>query len=331
MSTLLDPINIGPLKLRNRIVMPPMASNLATPNGEVTDSLIDHYVKPARGLGLLVTEHSYVSFEGKLSRNQLGIYDDKLVKGLSKLTAEVHKKGTPIMAQINHAGGRSTSKVTGTQPVAPSPVCAPENIEVPRELTSSELEGLVEAFRQAARRSVEAGYDAVEVHGAHAFLLNEFLSPLTNKRSDEYGGCLENRMRFPLMVVEGVRKEVGVQFPLLYRLGADDRMPGGLTLDESTKAAKLLVNAGINALDVSGGLCGSKPAGMDSQGFYFYLAEKIRSVVNIPVIGVGGVKDPKFADEAVRKGRIDMVAVGRAIIADPDWAVKAAEMLSRSK
>jgi 2,4-dienoyl-CoA reductase-like NADH-dependent reductase (Old Yellow Enzyme family) len=214
MPTLLDPINVGPLKLRNRIVMPPMASNLATPNGEVTDSLIDHYVKPAKGLGLLVTEHSYVSFEGKLSRNQLGIYDDKLVKGLTKLTAQVHKKGTPIMAQINHAGARSTLKVIGTQPVAPSPVCVPDNPEVPRELSISELEGVTEAFRQAARRAIEAGYDAVEVHGAHGFLLNEFLSPLINKRSDEYGGCLENRMRFPLMVVEAVRKEVGVQFPV---------------------------------------------------------------------------------------------------------------------
>ena len=330
MPNLLDPISIGKLQLRNRIVMPPMATNLATPEGEVTDALINHYAQRASGLGLLVTEHSYVSFEGRLSRNQLGMYDDKLVKGLSKLTTEIHKKGTPIMAQINHAGGRTTSKVIGTQPVAPSAVCVPECTEVPRELKSSELESIVEAFRQAARRAVRAGYDVVEIHGAHGFLLNEFMSPLTNKRTDEYGGSLENRMRFPLMVVEKVRKELGAQFPLLYRIGADDRCPGGLTPDESATAAKLLTEASINAIDVSGGMCGSKPSDLTSQGFYFYLAEKIRKAVKVPVIGVGGVKDPKFADEAIRKGVTDIVAVGRAIQADPGWAMKAADVLSKS-
>jgi 2,4-dienoyl-CoA reductase-like NADH-dependent reductase (Old Yellow Enzyme family) len=307
-----------------------MATDKATPNGEVTDSLINHYAQRARSVGLLITEHSYVCFEGKLSRNQLGIYDDKLINGLSRLTREIHKKETPIVAQINHAGGRSTSKVTGAQPVGPSPVCAPENTEVPKEITRSEIERLVEAYRQAARRAVQAGYDAVEIHGAHGFLLSQFLSPLANRRSDEYGGPLENRMRFPLMIVETVRKELPLQFPLLYRLGADDRLAGGLTLNESTKAAKLLVEAGINALDISGGLCGSRPEGLENQGYYLYLAEKMRSVVDVPVIGVGGIKDPKFADETVRTGRADMVAVGRAILAEPNWALKAVETLSRS-
>lgn len=328
MPTLLDSISIRSLNLRNRIVMPPMATNLATVNGEVTDALIDHYVKRAKGLGLIVTEHSYVTFEGRLSRNQLGMHDDELMNGLSRLTKEVHKKQTPIMAQINHAGGRATTEVTGTQPVGPSPVCVPENTEVPRELTSSELHSLVEAFRQAARRVVKAGYDAVEIHGAHAFLISEFLSPITNRRSDEFGGSIENRMRFPLMVVEAVRNEVGSEFPLFFRLGAEDRMQDGLTLDDSTKAAKMLVEAGIDCLDISGGLCGSKPSGLNTQGYYFYLAEGIRKNVNIPVIGVGGVKAPKFADEAIRDGRIDLVAVGRALVADPDWALKAAEALT---
>ena len=330
MPTLLDSISIGSLKLQNRIVMPPMATDRATADGEVTDSLINHYTQRAKEMGLLITEHSYVTFEGKFSRNQLGIYEDRLIEGLSKLTAEVHKKGTPIAAQINHAGGRSTSNVTGTQPVAPSPVCAPESTEVPRELTSSELDGLVEAFRQAARRAVKAGYDAVEIHGAHGFLLSEFISPLTNKRSDEYGGSLENRVRFPLRIVQAVRDEIDAQFPLLYRLGADDRLPGGLTPSESVKIGKSLVEAGLDALDISGGLCGSRPAGSERQGYFLYLAETIRKAVEVPVIGVGGIKEPRFANEAVWKGRADLVAVGRAILADPDWAVKAAKTLSRT-
>lgn len=330
MPALMDSIRIGSLNLRNRIVMPPMATNLATVKGEVTDALIDHYVKRAKGLGLIVTEHSYVAFEGRLSRNQLGMHDDGLIRGLSRLTDEVHKKETPIMAQINHAGGRATAEVTGTQPVGPSPICVPDNTETPRELTISELHNIVEAFRQAARRAMKAGYDAVEIHGAHAFLLNEFLSPITNRRSDEFGGSIENRMRFPLMVVDAVRKEIGARFPLFFRLGAEDRMHGGLTLSESARAAKMLVEAGVDCLDISGGLCGSKPSDLKTQGYYFYLAEEIRKNVNVPVIGVGGVKEPKFADEAVRNGRVDLVAVGRAMIADPDWAVKA-ETALRSK
>jgi 2,4-dienoyl-CoA reductase-like NADH-dependent reductase (Old Yellow Enzyme family) len=327
MPRLLDPINIGSLKLRNRIVMPAMATDLSTPNGEVADSQIKHYSQRANRLGLMITEHSYVRFEGRYSRNQMGIHDDKLIDDLSRLTAEVHKKGTPIVAQLSHAGARTTSQVMGSQTVAPSSVCVPDCKETPRELAISELYDLIEAYRQAARRAAESGYDAIEIHGAHGWLLHEFLSPLSNKRTDEYGGCLENRMRFPLAVIEAVRKEVGSKFPLLYRLGADDRMPGGVTPNEGANAAKMLVEAGVDAINVSGGFCGSKPKNMQDQGFYFYAAETIRRAVKIPVIGVGGVKDPKFADEAIRNGRVDLVAVGRAILADPSWAEKAEEVL----
>ena len=327
MSSLLDPIKIGKLKLKNRIVMPPMATNKATSNGEMTDAQIKHYTERARGVGLIVAEHSYVKLNGRLNLNQLGIYDDKIIPGLSKLVKAVHKHRTPIAIQINHAGGKAISSIIGTQPVGPSPVSIFK--ETPRELDVDEIDGLIEAFTRAARRVVEAGFDAVEVHGAHGFLLNQFLSPLTNRRSDKYGISLENRARFPLRVLESVRKEIGVNFPVLYRLGADDFREGGLSLEDTRTFAKMLVGAGVDVIDVSGGIGGSNPSGLSGQGYLFPIAEGIKQVVNVPVVGVGGVTEAEFADKAVREGRVDLIAVGRAFLIDPEWAVKAVKILKK--
>jgi 2,4-dienoyl-CoA reductase-like NADH-dependent reductase (Old Yellow Enzyme family) len=328
MPRLLDPISIGTLRLKNRIVMPPMATNKATRHGEVTESQIKHYAERARGVGLIIVEHSYVTQSGKLSPNQLGIYDDKLIPGLSKLVKAVHRQKTPITAQINHAGGRTTSIVIGAQPVAPSQVLVFQ--EPPRELNIEEIDELVEAFGRAARRAVEAGFDAVEVHGAHGFLLNQFLSPLTNKREDEYGGNVEKRTRFPIRVFKRVKEEVGPDFPLLYRLGTDDYKEGGLSLEETKVFAEMLVGAGVNAIDVSRGIGGSNPQGVSGQGYLFHLAEGIKKVVKVPVVGVGGIAEAEFADKAVREGKVDLVAVGRALLADPEWAMKAIKTLKRT-
>jgi 2,4-dienoyl-CoA reductase-like NADH-dependent reductase (Old Yellow Enzyme family) len=187
----------------------------------------------------------------------------------------------------------------------------------------------VRLFGEAAGRACKAGFDAVEIHGAHGFLLNQFASPLSNRRTDEYGGPFENRIRFPLEVVEEVRKVVGSHTPLLYRLGAYDGQEGGVTISECQAFARKLVEAGINLVDVSGGLVGSRPEGSTSQGYFLPLAEMIRQAVEVPVIGVGGIKDPEFADEAIRQKRVDLLAVGRAILADPDWPLKAAKTLSQ--
>jgi len=327
MPRLLDPISIGTLRLRNRIVMPPMATNKATSNGRVTESLIKHYTGRAKGVGLIIVEHSYVTPSGKAGPNQLGIHDDKLISGLSKLIKAVHRHRTPITVQINHAGGRTISRVTGVQPVGPSPVLVFR--EIPRELSAEEIDELVEAFGRAARRAAEAGFDAVEVHGAHGFLLNQFLSPLTNKRSDRYGGSLEKRACLPLRVLERVRKEVGRDFPVLYRLGADDFMDGGLSLKDTEVFSEMLVGAGVDAIDVSGGIGGANPQGLSGQGYLFHLAEGIKKVVKVPVVGVGGITEAEFADRAVREGKVDLVAVGRALLADPDWATKAVKRLKR--
>ncbi len=328
MSGLLDRLTVKDFVLRNRIVLPPMATELASGKGEVTEELIQHYSRRSSGPGLAIVEHSYVSEGGRLSENQLGVYDDSLILGLSSLAEAMKKKGSVATIQINHAGAKSSSGVIGTQPVAPSPVPLPRGGDVPRKLSVSEIEGIVEQFVAAASRAVRSGFDAVEVHGAHGFLLNQFTSPLTNKRTDRYGGSLENRARFLLDIVGRVRDELGEKALLLFRLGADDKMEGGLSLLEGVKIAKMLESAGVDIIDISGGHCGSRPDWLKGPGFFLHMSEAVKSTVSIPVIGVGGVTTSEFADFSIRQGKADLVAVGRASLKDPDWALKAIKDLS---
>jgi NADPH2 dehydrogenase len=323
LAGLLDPLDVKGIRLRNRIVMPPMSTGLASSEGTVTSSLVEHYVKRSKALGLLIVEHSYVSLGGQLSEKQLGIYDDKLVSGLKKLSSSVHAIGTPIVIQINHAGRIAKKEITGMQPVAPS------KMENARALEAHEIEALNEEFASAAERAVQAGFDGVEIHGAHGFLLNQFYSPLTNKRRDEYGGSLENRIKFPLEVVERVKEKVNKRL-LLYRLGSEDLDPAGTRIDHSKKFAVKLEQAGIDIIDVSGGLSGSRPVQFQGkQGYFVSQAQQIKEVVSVPIIGVGGITEPQYADKLIREGKVDLVAVGRALLNDPDWAVKTIEILRR--
>ncbi len=327
MVRLFDPLRVGRLLLKNRIVMPPMATELSTERGEVTEQLIRHYEERARGLGLLIVEHSYISPEGKRSPRQLGVYSDDLIPGLRKLAEAVKSHGTPVALQINHAGSLTQRSICGSQPVAPSAIRHPRGVETPRALTGEEIDEIIRAFREAARRVADAGFDAVEIHGAHGFLLSQFLSPLTNRREDEYGGPLEHRVRLPLRVVEAVREELGRGFPILYRLGVEDMMPGGLTLEEGVKAARLLADAGVDILDISGGLIGSSPPGLEGPGYFVPQAEAVKRAVDVPVIGVGGINTAEEADAIIRSRRVDLVAVGRALLRDPQWALKALRLL----
>ena len=328
MSRLLDKLTVKGFVLRNRIVLPPMATELSSGKGEVTEGLIQHYSRRSRGPGLAIVEHSYVSTEGRRSKNQLGVYDDRLIPGLSSLAEAMKKQGSVATIQINHAGAKSSPDVIETQPVAPSPVPPPGKENVPRGLSVAEIEEITEQFVAAASRVVRAGFDAVEVHGAHGFLLNQFTSPLTNKRTDRYGGSLENRVRFPLEIVSRVRDELGEKVLLLFRLGADDKMEGGLSLIEGVKIAEMLESAGVDIIDISGGHCGSAPDWLKGPGFFLHLSEAVKSAVSVPVIGVGGVTTSEFADLSIRQGKADLVAVGRAFLKDPDWALKAIKDLS---
>jgi len=322
-------MEVGSLKLRNRIVMPPMATQLATLEGEVTDRLVEHYEVRSKDLGLLIVEHTYVAKEGKASTNQPGVYSDRLIPGLKKLVEAVHGHGTPIVLQINHAGSTTSKDVCGVQPLAPSPVMHPtRGTELPRPFSREEIDEVVKSFTKAAGRAAEAGFDAVEVHGAHGFLLNQFLSPLTNQRDDEYGGPLENRVRLSVAIITSIREELGSGFPLLFRLGAEDGLPGGLTLKEGMEAAKALAESRVDIIDVSGGLIGSRPSGVKGPGYYVPQAAAVKEAAGVPVIGVGGITTAEEADEIIRSGKVDLVAVGRAMLKDPEWASKAVASLN---
>lgn len=301
--------------------MPPMQTGRATVKGAVTDRLINFYVRRSEALGLLIVEHSYVSASGKLSPKQLGMYDDELIDGLERLTGAIHAVDTPVVVQITHAGGIANEKITGAEPAGPSATGKS------RELTRNEIAALVEEFAVAADRAVKAGFDGVELHGAHGFLLNQFFSPLFNKRSDEYGGSLENRIRFPLMVVDAVRERVRDKL-LLYRLGADDLAPKGTRVEDSAAFALKLEQSGVDIIDVSGGLCGSEPKQLRNvKGYFIPQAYEVKKAVRAPVIGVGGITEAEHADRLVRDGKVDLVAVGRALWKDPKWAEKALETL----
>lgn len=322
MVNLFTPLETPRLQVKNRIVMPPMANYLCPESGEMSDELIAHYTRRAEAeVALLIVEHSYVRPDGRANKKQLGIHDDALVPGLKRLVDEVHRRGAKIGIQITHAGSNTGAEVLGRPPLAPSAVPHPNgNGEIPQEISAADLAALKEAFAAAARRAKEAGFDMVEIHGAHGYLLNQFFSPLTNRRTDEYGGSFDRRLRFPLEVVEAVRRAVGNDYCIFYRFGADDRMPGGLTTEDARRAAPALVEAGVDVLDLSGGLCGARLSG---NGFFVYLAEAVKPAVNVPVLVTGGLGEPALANAVIAEGRADLVGIGRALLADPDWALKA--------
>lgn len=318
---LLDPLPVKGITLRNRIVMAPMQSGRASFEGEVTSRLISFYVRRVTAVGLPIIEHSYISRFGKIGLKQLGIDDDSLIVGLEKLATSIHYVGAPAVIQITHAGGVANKKIIGAQPAGPSTRGKTRGLEV------SEMNAIAEEFAAAAERAAKAGFDGVELHGAHGYLLNQFFSPLMNLRTDEFGGSLENRMRFPLQVVRKVRERLCNKL-LLYRLGADDLAPNGTQIEDAVAFAVQLARVGIDIIDVSGGMCGSEPKQLRRiVGYFVPQAIEIKKAVRVPIVGVGGVRSAKFADKLVCEGKVDLVAVGRAIWKDAKWAQKAAENL----
>ncbi|MFC2004567.1 NADH:flavin oxidoreductase [Chloroflexota bacterium] len=328
MPNLFEPIKIRGLSLKNRLVMPPMATNMATEDGEVTDRHIKHYVARARGgVGLIIIEHTYVTKDGKLSQGQIGLYDNKLIRSLKRLVEAIHVEGTKVVMQLNHAGAKAPHDITGGQPVGPWNIMPPNSSEVTRPMTITEIKAMAARFGEAAYRAMEAGLDSVELHGAHGFLLGQFLSPYTNRRNDEYGGDLAGRLLFPLEVIKEVKTKLGEDTPLFYRFGADDMVEGGLTRQEAKLAAQHLEQAGVDVIDVSGGLGGSGRERFTEQGYLIPLAEGIKGMVKVPVIGVGNITEPEYADMIVREERVDLVAFGRLLLSNPEFPKQAAEKL----
>lgn len=329
MADLLTPISFAGLTLRNRIVMPPMWSGQAAPDGGVTDTIVEYHRKrAAAGCGLVIVEHAFVHPRGRHTPTQIGIHRDELLPGLRRLASAVRAEGAAVAMQLAHAGSRGSSAHLGCSPVAPSALRHPyePDGEIPEELQPSQMAEIAEAFAAAAARAREAGCDAVEIHAAHGFLLSQFLSPLTNRRSDSYGGRLDNRMKLHLEVLGEVRRRVGDAFPVFVRLGAHDETPGGLELEEACRAAARLASEGADLIDVSGGLQGSRGVGK-GPGYFVPYASAIKRQVRVPVLVTGGIREAAEADRVVREGQADLVGIGRAMLEDAEWARKAIALL----
>jgi 2,4-dienoyl-CoA reductase-like NADH-dependent reductase (Old Yellow Enzyme family)/thioredoxin reductase len=245
-----------------------------------------------------------------------------------KLTERIHKYGAKIVAQIYHAGRQTNHFVIGSQPVAPSPIPCPSNQEIPHELTVKEIKEIVEKFGDCAFRAKKAGFDGVEIHGAHGYLIAQFMSPYSNKRTDEYGGSLYNRMRFPLEIISNIRAKAGNDFPIIFRISANEFVPGGRTIEDTKAIAVMLEKAGINAIHVSAGVYASAhtiiPPAAVPHGWITDFAAAVKKVVSIPVITVGRINDPFLAEEIIASDKADLVSMGRASLADPELPNKAA-------
>lgn len=332
MPALFSPLSFAGLTLRNRIAMPPMWSGRATAEGFVTAATVEyHRARAAAGTALIIVEHAFVHAQGRHTGTQLGVHDDSCIDGLTTLAEAIRAEGAVACLQISHAGARASSRVTGLPVVAPSPVPTTREPgpEAPRALTASEINDVVEAFAAAAARAKRAGFDAVEMHAAHGFLLSQFLSPLTNRRDDEYGRDHEGRSRLSLEVLAAVRRQVGPAYPVFVRQGMHDERPGGLTLSPACWTASQLAAAGGALIDVSGGLAGSDDPGR-GPGYFVGYAEALKDVVEVPVLVAGGITDPQMADLIIRSGRSDIVGIGRAMLDDPDWTSKAADRLRQA-
>jgi 2,4-dienoyl-CoA reductase-like NADH-dependent reductase (Old Yellow Enzyme family)/thioredoxin reductase len=328
---LLSPIKIKSLELTNRVVMPPMGTNLGNPDGTVSEANLAYIMRRARGgAGLIITEISSVHPSGSAIGNELGSYDDRFIPGLKKIADAVHAAGSKVALQLHHAGRESLYLLQQGKAVAPSPIPSLIFRLTPREITHDEIQEVIVAFGAAARRGIEAGFDAVEVHGAHGYLLTQFLSSLSNKRDDKYGGSLVNRGRFIIEVLQEVRKAVGPDFPISLRLSVEECIKDGYTFEDIRPILPDLVKAGADMLHASLGTHGS-PGGITSAppeypaGFNVWRAKKLKEVVGLPVIAVGRFSDPSLANEVIARGEADLVAFGRQFLADPDFLIKARE------
>lgn len=312
-------IQVGNLQLRGRIVMPPMATEQAD-GGLVTPGMGAYYAARAKNpeIGLIITEHSYIEMRGKASRGQVSIAEDEAIEGLSTITKAIHAaaEGIKVFAQINHAGGYTSRDITGTEPVSASAGILKQ--EPARALTKDEILQIEELFAQAARRAQLAGYDGVEIHSAHSYLLNQFYSPLTNHRTDEYGSqTMENRLRMHLETIQKVREKVGENFPIAVRLGGCDYTPGGSTIEDSVEASLLLQKAGVDLLDLSGGMCRYTLEGVSEPGWFGQMTRQIKQQVNVPVLLTGGIKTRAEAETLLEQGAADLIGIGRALLKEP--------------
>ena len=324
---LFEPYTVKSMTLRNRIVMTPIGTNFAEHTGEVNERIIDYYKQRAKGgTGLITIEAASVySPQGASGSYQLRIDHDNYIPGLYRLCESIHDCGSKISILLNHAGSAANGKITNIQPVSASDIPSRVGGDIPRALTTDEIYTIVDKFAEAAKRAVTAGFDAVEIQAGHGYLLNQFLSPTTNDRTDEFGGSKENRARFTTLVLKAVRETVGENIPIFLGISADELAEGGNTLDDTLEIVEYFKDY-VDVFDVSAGLTCSIQYQYDADylpdGWKSYMSKSIKEKTGKPCQTSGNIREPEVANRILEDGEADLIAIGRGLIADPEWVNK---------
>jgi len=327
MSRLFETTQINGVSLANRFVRSATWEGMAGTDGSCSPELIKIMAKLAEGgVGLIITSHAYVSPEGQAGPWQMGIHSDEMLPGLARMAEAVHRAGGKIVVQLAHAGCYSAAKITGLEPLGPS-VSGSEKIPRCRVITKEEIRVLCEAFGKAAARAKSAGFDGVQIHAAHGYLLSEFLSPFFNRRTDEYGGCIENRTRIVLDVLRSVRTAVGDGYPVLIKVNSEDFVDGGLSVDDMLRVAEMLEGAGIDAVEMSGGTIYASgaysairqgdPDTPEKEVYYRDAAVRFKEKIGVPLMLVGGIRSLEVAEGLIAGGVADYISLSRPLIREP--------------
>ena len=325
-SVLFTPLRIGPVTVQNRFVRSATHDFMAQEDGSITERNIALFRQLAQGeVGLIITGHAYVNPAGKAGPRQIGVHEDRMIAGLSRIPWAVHDFPTRIFLQIAHSGRQTKEKICGCTPLAPSAVYEPVFKVMPRAMTAEEVRTTVDEFVQAGRRAKEAGFDGVQLHVAHGYLLSSFLSPYTNRRDDAYGGSLFNRSRIVREILRGLKGLPGPDFPVIAKLNSSDFIPQGLSVEESIEAARLLEADGLDGVEVSGGMSeagkGSSWQGLrrqEEEGYFVEPAARFKAALKIPVFGLGGLRSFAVMEKAVESGKVDLISLSRPLIREPD-------------
>jgi 2,4-dienoyl-CoA reductase-like NADH-dependent reductase (Old Yellow Enzyme family) len=325
-SSLFERTTIKDMVLANRFVRSATWEGLAGEDGSCTPALVDVAVQLARGgVGLIITGHAFVREDGRAGPWQMAIYDDAFLPGLIEMTNAVHQAGARIVTQISHAGCRAAAHLSGLQPIGPSRFENERGVTC-REMTQADIEAVTDSFAQASVRARKAGFDGVQIHGAHGYLLDQFLSPFYNKRTDGYGGTVENRTRMALKVLKSIRNVVEEDFPVLIKMTSEDFLDGGLTVDDMLEASWMLEQTGIDAIEMSGGSVYSadhlpirrtRPGSKQQEVYYREAARRFKEKMRVPLMLVGGIRSYGIAEQLVSEGLADYVAMSRPFIREP--------------
>jgi 2,4-dienoyl-CoA reductase-like NADH-dependent reductase (Old Yellow Enzyme family) len=324
-SVLFTHFKIGPLEISNRFVRSATQDFMATDDGYITDKHVELFKKLAQGeVGLIITGHAYVNPRGKASPRQIGVYNDDLIAGLKRIPTTVHEYKSRIFLQIAHAGRQTKEKLCMATPIAPSAVFEPIFDVHPMSMTPEDIEQTIDDFVQAARRAKDSGFDGVQLHVAHGYLLSSFISPYTNRRKDNYGGVLSNRIRIVVEILRGIKKLLGEKFPVIVKLNSTDFLPQGLQIKESIEMARILEDEGLDGIEVSGGMSEAGKASIwegpfteEEEGYFVDSASKIKAAVTVPIFALGGLRSFSVMEKIIEQGKADFISMSRPFIREP--------------